>query len=85
MILQLNIPNYFRRERAKEIADRRKGMDDILKKLGFYEEEYSGIEMTDDEATRLIQIHERARQGRLRFIDLSYCNLSVLIIHLYKL
>lgn len=75
MILQLNIPNYFRRERAKEIADRRKRMDDILKKLGFYEEEYTGIEMTDDEATRLIQIHERARQGRLRFIVYSYSSI----------
>ncbi|XP_054288457.1 dynein regulatory complex protein 11 [Macrosteles quadrilineatus] len=63
---QVNIPNYYRRERAQEIADRKKTMDDILKKLGFYEEEYTGIEMTEDEAIRLIQIHERARQGRLR-------------------
>lgn len=67
---QVNIPNYYRRERAQEIADRKKTMDDILKKLGFYEEEYTGIEMTEDEAIRLIQIHERARQGRLR-LDLG--------------
>ncbi|KAG8247237.1 Dynein regulatory complex protein 11 [Homalodisca vitripennis] len=65
---QVNIPNYYRRERAKEIADRRRTMDDILKKLGFYEEEFTGIEMTEDEAIRLIQIHERARQGRLRYL-----------------
>lgn len=41
-------------------------MDDILRKLGFYEEEEMEEPMSDEEAIRLIQIHERARQGRLR-------------------
>lgn len=41
-------------------------MDDILKRLGFYEEEAVEEMMSDEEAIRLIQIHERARQGRLR-------------------
>lgn len=64
--MEVNIPKYYRKEREQEIQERKKSMDDILKKIGFYEEEYTGIEMNDEEAIRLIQIHERARQGRLR-------------------
>ncbi|KAJ1529199.1 hypothetical protein ONE63_006003 [Megalurothrips usitatus] len=62
----ITIPQYYRRERDAEIRQRRKTIDDILKRLGFYEDEGAEPEMTEDEATRLIQVHERARQGRLR-------------------
>lgn len=38
-------------------------MEDVLKKLGYLEEEEKEVAMTEAEAVRLIQIHERARQG----------------------
>ncbi|XP_034250065.1 dynein regulatory complex protein 11 [Thrips palmi] len=63
---EITIPQYYRREREQEIRQRRKTIDDVLKRLGFYEDEGAEPEMTEDEATRLIQVHERARQGRLR-------------------
>ncbi|KAE8744483.1 hypothetical protein FOCC_FOCC008871 [Frankliniella occidentalis] len=63
---EITIPQYYRREREEEIRQRRKTIDTILKRLGFYEDEGAEPEMTEDEATRLIQVHERARQGRLR-------------------
>ena len=66
MDAELPVPTYYRRERRHEISERKKTLDDILKKLGFYEEEPTGIVLTEYEAIRLIQIHERARQGRLR-------------------
>ncbi|KAJ4427993.1 hypothetical protein ANN_24006 [Periplaneta americana] len=66
MEVEINVPNYYRREREDELKKRKKAMDDILKKLGFYEEEVIEEEMTEEEAIRLIQRHERARQGRLR-------------------
>ncbi|KAJ9582282.1 hypothetical protein L9F63_003411, partial [Diploptera punctata] len=64
--VEINVPTYYRREREEELRKRKKTMDDILRKLGFYEEEVIEEEMTEEEAIRLIQIHERARQGRLR-------------------
>ena len=48
------------------MKQRKQTMDDILRRLGFYEEEAVEEIMLDEEAIRLIQIHERARQGRLR-------------------
>lgn len=57
---------FYRREREAELKQRKQTMDDVLKKLGFYEEEEAEETMTEEEAVRLIQIHERARQGRLR-------------------
>nr|CAD7425193.1 unnamed protein product [Timema monikensis] len=66
MEVEVTVPTYFIRERECELKSRKLAMDNILKKLGFYEEEIVEIEMTEDEAIRLIQVHERARQGRLR-------------------
>ncbi|PSN29758.1 IQ and AAA domain-containing protein 1 [Blattella germanica] len=66
MEVEIKVPTYYRREREEELRQRKRAMDDILKKLGFLEEEVVEEEMTEDEAIRLIQIHERARQGRLR-------------------
>jgi hypothetical protein len=62
MEVEINVPNYYRRERKGEIKKWRTAMDNILKKLGFYEEEAVEEVMTEEEAIRLIQIHERARQ-----------------------
>ena len=36
---EITIPQYYRREREEEIRQRRKTIDDILKRLGFYEDE----------------------------------------------
>jgi hypothetical protein len=60
--VEISVPNYYRREREGEIKKRKTAMDNILKKLGFYEEEAVEEIMTEEEAIHLIQIHERARQ-----------------------
>jgi IQ and AAA domain-containing protein len=64
--LDVKIPRYFLREREQEIATRNKTMDDILKRIGVIEEEVPVERLSELEAIRLIQMHERARQGRLR-------------------
>uniref|UniRef100_T1I2N0 ATPase_AAA_core domain-containing protein n=1 Tax=Rhodnius prolixus TaxID=13249 RepID=T1I2N0_RHOPR len=63
---EVNVPTYYRREREAEIKERRQTIDRIMRELGFYEDDTTGILMTEDKAIRLIQSHERARQGRLR-------------------
>lgn len=64
--LETQIPKYFLREREFELALRNKTMDDILKRIGVMEEEIPVERLTELEAIRIIQMHERARQGRLR-------------------
>uniref|UniRef100_A0A1B0CRU6 Putative aaa+-type atpase n=1 Tax=Lutzomyia longipalpis TaxID=7200 RepID=A0A1B0CRU6_LUTLO len=64
--IEIKVPRYFRREREKELAARRETMDEILKKMGFLDEQIEEEKMTELEAIRVIQMHERARQGRLR-------------------
>ncbi|XP_037956231.1 dynein regulatory complex protein 11 [Teleopsis dalmanni] len=63
---ELHVPRYFLRERHKEIDHRNKTMNEILIKLGWLEENPVQEKMTEIDAIRLIQMHERARQGRLR-------------------
>ncbi|CAH0389071.1 unnamed protein product [Bemisia tabaci] len=64
--VEVNVPAYYKRERATEIYERKKMIEDTLRQLGFDDEMPRGLVMTELEAIRLIQIHERARQGRLR-------------------
>lgn len=64
--IEIRIPKYFRREREEELITRKRTMDDILIKLGYLDEEVIEEKMTELEAIRIIQSHERARQGRLR-------------------
>lgn len=64
--LETQIPKYFLREREHELALRNKTMDDILKRIGVIEEEVPVERLTELESIRIIQMHERARQGRLR-------------------
>ncbi|KAJ6642794.1 Dynein regulatory complex protein 11 [Pseudolycoriella hygida] len=64
--IELRIPKYFRREREAEIIDRRLFIESLLKKFGWLEEEFVEEKMSELEAIRIIQMHERARQGRLR-------------------
>lgn len=65
--VELRIPKYFRREREQEILTRRKTMDDILIRLGYIDEEIVEEKLTELEAIKVIQMHERARQGKLLF------------------
>lgn len=64
--IELKIPKYFRRERAVEIAERNAFINNLLIKLGWLEVEVQRERMTEVEAIKAIQMHERARQGRLR-------------------
>ena len=63
------IPRYFLSENAKTIKEREKLLGTILAKMGppdLDKTEGDQVTMTTEEAVRLIQVHERARQGRLR-------------------
>lgn len=64
--IEMPIPRYFVLERAKALQEQEKRLGEIIAKLGPQEKEGEEIQMTVEEAIRLIQIHERARQGRLR-------------------
>jgi len=66
--VEIKIPRYFRRDRKAEIMKRRKTMDEILQKYGYFNEDVEVENMTEYEAIKTIQMHERARQGRLRFV-----------------
>ncbi|XP_017795745.1 PREDICTED: IQ and AAA domain-containing protein 1, partial [Habropoda laboriosa] len=65
--VEIQVPRYFRRERLKEIEEKRKYIEDTLKSIGALDEVIIPKKMTESEAIRLIQAHERARQGRLKF------------------
>ncbi|XP_029661552.1 dynein regulatory complex protein 11 isoform X2 [Formica exsecta] len=64
---EIQIPKYYRRERAVEIAERRRFIEDTLRNLGALHEAIVPKKITESQAIRLIQAHERARQGRLRY------------------
>lgn len=61
--LETVVPHYFLREREDELGSRAKTMDEILKRIGVIEEEVPVERLSELEAIRLIQMHERARQG----------------------
>lgn len=63
---ELRVPKFFLREREEELKKRNEFMDDILKKIGAIEEEVYVERLSEVDAIKLIQLHERARQGRLR-------------------
>ncbi|CAL7939548.1 unnamed protein product [Xylocopa violacea] len=65
--VEIQVPRYFRHERLKEITERRKYIEGVLKNIGVLGEVIVPKQMTESEAIRLIQAHERARQGRIRF------------------
>ncbi|XP_071442654.1 dynein regulatory complex protein 11-like [Hetaerina americana] len=64
---ELNIPKYFIQENKYEIEERKSNLKRVLKKLGCYIEEKIQKPMTHIQAVLIIQTHERARQGRLRY------------------
>ncbi|KAK9309172.1 hypothetical protein QLX08_001123 [Tetragonisca angustula] len=64
---EIRVPRFFRRECLQEIVEKRKYIENTLKNIGALDEIVVPKKMTESEAIRLIQAHERARQGRLRF------------------
>ncbi|XP_022525969.2 dynein regulatory complex protein 11 [Astyanax mexicanus] len=66
--LEIPIPRYFISERSKVLRDRSKILSSILEKLEVVEKPKTGAERTlsMEKAIRIIQVTERARQGRLR-------------------
>ncbi|XP_030637612.1 dynein regulatory complex protein 11 [Chanos chanos] len=65
--LEVPIPRYFLRERARALREREKMLVHILAKGGHLEQEpVSAATMSPETAVRVLQVGERARQGRLR-------------------
>jgi hypothetical protein len=65
--LEIPIPNYFVLERAQAIEKRERLLGQILARMTLDTEKPDGTGiMSMDDAIRIIQSHERARQGRLR-------------------
>uniref|UniRef100_A0A669EMP0 Zgc:153738 n=1 Tax=Oreochromis niloticus TaxID=8128 RepID=A0A669EMP0_ORENI len=60
--LEIPIPRYFHSERSKEVQQRKAMLTDILKMV----EPVMAKEMSQEEAVKIIQVAERARQGRER-------------------
>lgn len=63
---ELKVPQYFRNNRLDDIKYKREFIENTLQSLGYEEIENRKIQLTELEAIKIIQIHERARQGRLR-------------------
>lgn len=53
---EIHIPRYYRRERAEEIAERRKFIEDTLRNLGALHEAVVPKKITESQAIRLIQV-----------------------------
>uniref|UniRef100_A0A8C5I4R0 Zgc:153738 n=1 Tax=Gouania willdenowi TaxID=441366 RepID=A0A8C5I4R0_GOUWI len=66
--LEIPIPHYFLTECPKEVKERKALVADILKTLAVTEspEPLTFKNMSQEEAIKVIQVAERARQGRLR-------------------
>jgi hypothetical protein len=65
--LEVPIPHYFVTENGKVLKEREKMLGSILARIGPPDiHAKDDIDMTTDDAIKYIQIHERARQGRLR-------------------
>ncbi|KAK3595612.1 hypothetical protein CHS0354_009573 [Potamilus streckersoni] len=65
--VEIPVPRHFINERAEVLKERERLLGQILSKLGPQDKEKKDeIPITFDEAIRLIQVNERARQGRLR-------------------
>eukprot|EP00111_Clytia_hemisphaerica_P004244 TCONS_00012119-protein len=67
--IEIPVPKYFLQENREALKERDKLMSNVLKKTrpyDFVKTTKDEITMTKEEAIQLIQIHERARQGRWR-------------------
>lgn len=65
--IELRIPRYFIRENSADIEFKKKFIDNLLIQLGWLDDETEEEKLSELDAIRIIQMHERARQGRLRF------------------
>ncbi|NXT67904.1 DRC11 protein, partial [Chaetops frenatus] len=63
--IEIPIPKYFIKENLRVLQEREKHLHEILLNAGLLEQE-SVTAMTLEEATKVIQVAERARQGRAR-------------------
>ncbi|XP_044269643.1 dynein regulatory complex protein 11 [Tribolium madens] len=63
---ELKVPSCFRNERRKELQYQKNLIESVLGKLGFLDKLETKPPMTEQQAILIIQVHERARQGRLR-------------------
>lgn len=64
--VESRVPRYFK-DREDEIRQRQRFIDDIYTRMGWNEGEGEAEErMNELQAIKIIQMHERARQGRLR-------------------
>ena len=66
--IEIPVPRYFTQENEKDIKDRMKLMAETLAKYRLDEtgDKKEDTKMSLEEAIRIIQVHERARQGCLR-------------------
>ncbi|VDI43111.1 dynein regulatory complex protein 11-like [Mytilus galloprovincialis] len=66
--VEIPIPKYFIYERMEALQKREKTLGQILAKMGPQDKDdrKEEIKMSFEEAIHIVQIHERARQGRLR-------------------
>ncbi|XP_008200287.2 dynein regulatory complex protein 11 [Tribolium castaneum] len=63
---ELKVPSCFRNERRKELEYQKNLIESVLGKLGFLDKLEIKPPMSEQQAILIIQVHERARQGRLR-------------------
>ena len=66
--MEIPVPKYFKFGRSEAYHQREKILEKILETIGDdkNKKKQSGPMMSVDEAVRHLQVHERARQGRLR-------------------
>uniref|UniRef100_A0A8C3B0C0 Zgc:153738 n=1 Tax=Cyclopterus lumpus TaxID=8103 RepID=A0A8C3B0C0_CYCLU len=66
--LEIPIPRYFISDRSKELQERKAMLTEILKMVSVTEspEPLTTKDMSQEEAIKIIQVAERARQGRVR-------------------
>lgn len=55
--VEIQVPRYFRRERLKEIEEKRNYIEETLKSIGALDEVILAKQMTESQAIRLIQVH----------------------------
>ncbi|CAM9361889.1 unnamed protein product [Lampetra planeri] len=65
--LEIPVPKYFINDRLKIIKEREKLLETVLEKMGMEDKQVKDEKpMSLEEAVRIVQVTERARQGRLR-------------------
>uniref|UniRef100_A0A8C8DKD4 IQ motif containing with AAA domain 1 n=1 Tax=Oryzias sinensis TaxID=183150 RepID=A0A8C8DKD4_9TELE len=64
--LEIPLPQYFPNDHSKEVQERKAMLMKIFKMVEATEMFYVTVKMTQEEAIRVIQVAERARQGRMR-------------------